>query len=87
MKGYMRTELRDQEIQVDYTIAPAEPDVGIMGDYIDELILRDLEGVPLAWELDEAEEELLVERCFADAEAKGEPDDPYPGDMFEDEND
>lgn len=47
--------LRDQPVEIEVTVARAEPDVGIMSDYGEEHTVRDLAGNILDWDLTDLE--------------------------------
>lgn len=72
-------ELRGEEVTVEYRIAPAEPDVGFPDAFVDESVLYDAEGKPLAWAPTNEEERTIADACMEAARAEGEPDDPYDG--------
>lgn len=49
------------EVSVEFSTAPAEPDVGIMSTSIDGFTVRDQEGEVI--QLTDAEEEVVINRC------------------------
>ena len=49
------TTLRGQEVMVDAWLSPPDPDVGIMGETIDDLQLYTQGGDDLDWALSDAE--------------------------------
>lgn len=70
-------ELREQTVIVNFKTAPAEPDVGIMTEYVDEFHLTDLKGNMLDWDLTGNEEEAVLDKCWDYLHTRPEPDDPY----------
>jgi len=56
------TTIRDREVHVKVSMASAEPDVGIMGPYIEDYEITDDEtGEVLDWELTHGELEQLAD--------------------------
>lgn len=52
--------LRGQEVEIThFNIARAEPDVGLMSDYLDDWELADENGEILEWELTEEESDVV----------------------------
>jgi hypothetical protein len=78
MTTRIEIELREQIVVLDdIKISPAEPDVGIMGSYIDGYSIKDIHGVPLDWDLTKEEEELVSDKLQVAIDSYDEPDDDY----------
>lgn len=63
-KPDMFLTLREQEVRIEYSIAPAEPDVGLMREGIDEYTVYDMDGNMLDWELTDSELDKLCDQVF-----------------------
>lgn len=61
-----KTELRDEEVYINYRMAPAEPSVDIPNAYVDEFHITNLDGEILDTNLGTQEEEEILEKCYQD---------------------
>lgn len=60
----LHATVRDTEVIVELSMAPAEPDVGIMSSYVDDYSVTSEEtGEPLSWELTDDELNALAEQA------------------------